>query len=90
MKTVWKYELALTDLQHLILPENAEILKFDTQYNIPVIWVLVDTEATDVEERVFRFCGTGHPIAKGTYQYIDTIIMADGGLVWHLFEVTDE
>ena len=86
MKVVYKYKIPIQDYISLSLPVNAKIIKFDSQNNDPYIWVLVTLEK-ELEERKFRLAGTGHDIRENNLKYIDTTIMHDGQLVWHLFEI---
>jgi len=91
MKTVWKQPLDITDIQQIYLPEGAEILSCAMQFNLPTIWFLVDAEPKGpLVEHVFRIAGTGHLIEEDRLQYIGTVHDVPLGLVWHLFEVTDE
>jgi hypothetical protein len=75
--------------QTLELPAGARVLKFDTQYNQPRIWALVDAAKTTNEVRLFVLVATGadasHVAADGAY--IGTALLDNGLLVMHLFEV---
>ncbi len=91
MKKVFKYVLEFADYVELELPVGAKILHFGIQYGDPRIWALVDPTAGK-EIRKFRFAGTGHPITEpdSELDFIGTVMMRDGALVWHLFEVKEE
>ncbi len=90
MKKVFKYVLEFADYVELELPVGAKILHFGIQYGDPRIWALVDPIARK-EIRKFRFAGTGHPITEhdSELDFIGTVIMRGGALVWHLFEVKE-
>lgn len=89
MSRIWKFPLALTDVQTLKMPQGARILAVQTQDNTPCMWAVVDPEE-DTEPRTFLTYGTGNPMPnhelsdthRGTYQ------LNDGALVFHVFEVT--
>lgn len=83
MRTIWKYQLRLIDVQEVDMPLNAEVLHLDMQGPYPCIWVYLDPDLNGTERRTFVTHGTGHKIPDnhvyiGTYQ--------DGPFVWHVFE----
>lgn len=85
---IFKYKASLFDSFILEMPEGAKILSVQTQNNIPFIWALVNPSAP-LRKRTFRLAGTGHEIRETLKQldFIDTFQMADGRLVFHVFEV---
>ncbi len=84
-RSIWKYELQVTDAQVVRMPVGARILTVQVQRDTPCLWALVDEEAKR-EPRVIRMLGTGNPFdADGTY--IGTIQTHHAALVWHVFEV---
>ncbi len=87
MKSVWKFELPITDRFSIPMPVGARLLNVETQNEQPCLWALVDP-AAEKEGRQFRLAGTGHPINNpDELSYVGTCMMRGGGLVWHLFEV---
>lgn len=87
-KRIFKYELLLTNEQHLLIPADAPILSVGQQGNELRMWALVDP-AEELVKRSFYIAGTGHPIpdnvaARGVF--LGTVQTHDG-LVWHIFEV---
>ena len=52
------------------------------------MWFLVDPDA-ETEIRSFRTLGTGNPLTFNTenLEFLGTFQMAEGRLIWHLFEV---
>ena len=86
-KQIWKY--ALSDFStNLQIPKGAEILTVQIQNHVPCMWILVDPEE-ELEERQFEAFGTGFTITYSnriTYKYIATYQLAEGSLVFHLFE----
>ena len=86
---IYKYTLAVTDLQTLALPERAKVLTVQTQAGLPQLWALVNEKASVAEHRRFATYGTGNPMPDGNLgQYIGTYQLADGALVFHVFELT--
>lgn len=89
MKTIYKYELEVTDFQFILMPIGAEILTVKNQDEKVMLWAIVDTDQLS-ETRNFEILGTGNkiPTSIGTSrEYISTIQMGNG-LVWHVFEYT--
>jgi hypothetical protein len=90
MKTIWKYELERTGEQRVEVPRNAKLLCIKTQHGKPCIWFEVETES-GTEERIFSIFGTGHEIPQDmgvSYEYIDSFLVADDNLVFHVYEYT--
>lgn len=89
---IHKYGIPIDEEFSLQLPEGADILDVQVQNDTPYIWAMVDTEKPG-EQRHFRVIGTGNPIKpfevhkyRRGYKHIGTFQMANGQLVWHLFE----
>jgi hypothetical protein len=88
MVTVYKYPIPIEDEFTLDLPIHSQILKVECQHGRPCMWALVcPTHPT--ETRRFRLAGTGHPITQDPDRmtHLATFQMAQGALVWHVFEV---
>jgi hypothetical protein len=88
MLKVFKYQVPVNDYFDLALPRGARILTIQPQAGSLQMWALVDPGQV-TEMRHFRFSGTGHPIAEDAdhLRYVSTFQLADGGLVFHVFEV---
>ena len=86
MKTVYKYDIPITDYFSLDLPANSRILSVQVQRDIPCIWVEIDTEETQCRTD-FRLVGTGHNLKEDNLLYIGTFQLFNGMLVYHLYEV---
>lgn len=86
MLTIYKYNIAPIARQGIMLYEGAKILKVDTQYNLPKLWVLVDTSKPRKTLLVKIIC-TGEEITKSLdgWQYIDTYQLNGGDFVHHVF-----
>lgn len=90
MKSIWKYPLLAADIQTVSMPEDAQILSVQCQRGQPCLWALVDA-STPPKDRVLHTLGTGHNIGADaeSLRFIDTFQMAEGDLVFHIFEVED-
>lgn len=86
MHTIWKFPLAITDRQNVMMPAGAEILSAQMQDDRLCLWALVNPEAPK-QPREIEVLGTGQPITKADRRYISTTQMLGGRLVWHVFEV---
>lgn len=86
--SVWKYKIEYTEYVTITIPSAARILCAKVQEDGVYIWVLVSVDAERVE-RTFRILKTGETSnnAPGELHYIDTILLAGGKLVYHIFEV---
>lgn len=89
MLTVYKYPLKLQDHWSLEMPIGAKILSVDNQREQITLWALVDASPeAPTEVRSFLIRGTGHNIDEGlNLEFIGTVLVHDGGLVWHVFEL---
>jgi len=88
MKAVFKYVIPVVDEFTMEMPKGAQILTVQAQRGVPCIWALVDPEMEN-EERSFVMRGTGHPIDDNMVpflNYVGTMQMMEGTLIWHLFE----
>ena len=85
MKTIWKYQLEITDEQSLMMPEGAKILTAQIQQETLCLWALVDP-IIPKQLRKIEIIGTGNPIYDLERKYISTVQMAAGKLIFHLFE----
>ena len=86
MKTIWKYQLEVTDTQEISIPCNSKILSVQTQRNKPVMWVLIDPD-TEKFTKKFRIYGTDHPIETNDLIYIGTFQLDEGSFIGHVFEL---
>lgn len=87
--TVYKYSLLVKDRQVLHMPLKAQLLTVQIQHGQLNLWVLVDSETEDREDRVILMKGTGHIVEKDSnliLRYISTVQDLGGTLVWHFFE----
>lgn len=88
MKVVWKYKLGLEkETQSIKMPRWSTILDVQLQDGEPVMWALVDPNASMIE-RLFIWVFTGEKSDDWNYDYIGTIQV--GPMVYHLFEEIEE
>jgi len=85
MKTIFKYNIPITDEADIIMPRNARILSVAQggQFALSV-WALVDTDMPRTSRKFYVY-GTGNPAPHADTQiYVGTVPMSNG-FVWHLF-----
>ena len=86
-KVVYKYKLQITKvIQEVVLPLGAQILCIKMQNDELCMWALVDPDQTYNEVVKIRCAGNGHEITEDV-EYIDTVMLLDGELVFHFFKV---
>jgi len=85
MKQIFKYPLKATDIQNIYLPKGAEILSVQVQFDRPCLWALVNHN-NENENRIIITHGTGHIVNEESIKFIDTYQLANGTLVFHVFE----
>ena len=86
-QTVYKYPLRITDIQKVSLPKGAKILCIKNQKEVICLWALVNPDETEFEDAVLRCVGTGHPIEEPIEEYIDSVLVYGGSLVFHFFKL---
>jgi hypothetical protein len=92
MKIIYKYRLDVIEKQVLKLPRGAQLLCVKNQREQLCVWAVVDTIAVglpaEYEEHTFLLYGTGYAheeLPPSGYQYLGTIQMQAGVLVFHIF-----
>lgn len=92
MITIWRYDLPVSDIVEIEMPEAAQILPHaegGPHPDIVTIWAIVVTDSPIVTHR-FRIIGTGNPvpvmppIAVWSYNYVGTAIC--DRVAWHVFD----
>lgn len=83
-RSVWKFEIVLTDEFTLSMPKFAKPLYVAVQDGKPCLWALVDPGA-EREDRTFYVHGTGHPVPAAR-EHIGSFMLHDGAFVGHLFQ----
>ena len=86
MKTVYKYPLEVNDEVIVMMPKGARVLSVQVQNGRPCLWAECNPDGEPVL-RTFLIRGTGHPIDDEIEkEYIGTIQMCEGSIVFHVFE----
>ncbi|AUR82382.1 hypothetical protein NVP1023O_73 [Vibrio phage 1.023.O._10N.222.51.B4] len=85
-KSVWKFPLKVADEQYIDVPVGAEPLKAEMQNGELCLWMLVQPSSNKVTKKV-HVHGTGHNVddALTLGDYVDSFMMHDGALVFHVF-----
>lgn len=87
MRVIYKYELAITNVQNISMPDVASPLAVAEQNGRLMLWAAVDP-TTPPRDRRFRIIGTGHPISdENDWLHLGTVVMSSG-LVWHVCQET--
>lgn len=86
MKRVYKYPLEVNDEVSVYMPKGARVLSVQVQDGRPCLWAECNPDGESVL-RTFLIRGTGHPIDDEIEkEYIGTIQMCEGLIVFHVFE----
>lgn len=84
MKTIWKWKLEpFTTIQ---MPKDARILTVQVQYGKPCLWALVDP-TKELCSRNFQVYPTGGNLPDKPGEYIGTLQMHEGNLIFHVYEI---
>lgn len=85
MRTIYKQQLEITDVQTIEMHEYSTVLKLDVQNGKPCIWYECNT-AMPMEKKAIRCFGTGHEIPpREKLEYIGTAIALEGRGVFHFY-----
>jgi len=84
MISIWKYPLEIDDEQWIDIPRGAKFLSVGVQRGKVCLWVQVDSDAPK-ESQLIVMHGTGHPMKSDSMQFIGTVMLYDGDLVFHVF-----
>lgn len=88
MKKIYKYPIEIQDEQVVLLPTGAKILTVQTQGGKACLWAMVNPTIPNDMAVTIRIFGTGHTIQDADrLEYIGTIQMCGGALVFHVFKV---
>lgn len=86
MRTVYKYPLVITDLQHVEMPSDARPLLLAVQNRQLCLWVECDTDAPKSVMEVY-VVGTGHDIGHlpDNARHLGSVVIYAASLVWHVY-----
>ena len=82
---IWKFKLEVTNEQFIEMPTGWKPLSVQSQGGQPVLWALVDENATPVMAAI-TMVGTGHPcdeVGQTATYYLGSV--QTGPYVWHYF-----
>ena len=88
---IWKYNLCIGQTR-IDMPKGATIRMAQMQHERLTLWVQVNPDEKETEERWFRTYTTGSEFVVkdadgGKAEYITTIQLDNGDYVFHLFEI---
>jgi hypothetical protein len=87
MKSIYKYQLSLNDVDVILLPVGSDILTIQMQDNNICMWALVDTsEQRMVSRHIYTF-GMGHSIDPTLKLKHISTYQIGSYLVYHAFEL---
>lgn len=90
MNIIYKFEIPIKDTFEIEMPQYSKIVGFQMQNDIPVIWAVCN-KTEPLVKRGFMLIGTGVEMSQqfnpDFIDYIGTIQMNDGKLVFHLFDL---
>jgi len=91
MRVIYKYTIEIgSESLTLRLSEGSKFLSAFAQHSIICLWFEQET-TNDIQERYFKIYGTGHEMESESdhiHNYLTTFPMANGALIWHLYELT--
>jgi 3-oxoacyl-(acyl-carrier-protein) synthase len=86
MKSIYKYELDITDSQILDLPVGSKLLSVANQNNKIVLYALVNVDVTFKKSHTIITHGTGHQANDvDDATFLGTVLLHSGQLVFHVF-----
>ncbi len=95
MKTIFRYPLAVTDVQTIEIPRLSKILTAQFKNDILCMWAEIDTDLP-LEPVLIEIIGTGHNMPD-TPPGIERRYIATAqndvngfGLVWHLYHLCEK
>lgn len=83
---IWKFNLVITDMQEVVMPDGAELLSVANQRGVLCLWAMVDP-LKEKRPRYIEIVGTGNPMPVDMgvdRKFIGTAVVDP--FVWHVFE----
>ena len=81
---IWKFELKITGMQEVYMPEGAELLSVASQNGNLCLWAMVNP-SKEHRCRCIEIIGTGNPVqTEVCRKFIGTAVVSPW--VWHVFE----
>lgn len=90
-QTIWKYEIYTNGENNIALPAGSKVLSVKNQNEQIVMYALVDEDERRRTLTKVKVFGTGQQIldVEG-YDYLDTVSIYNGSLMFHVFYKTIE
>ena len=89
-QTIWKYNIRIDDVQIIEMPKTARLLSVQIQHKMVAIWVMVNPKLPMVN-RIIKMAGTGHDMSSRIMgDFLGTIQIENGALVFHVFDGGEE
>lgn len=85
MQAIWKFPLAF-GLNQVALPTGAQIRHVGAQLNGICLWAEINTDELKREERLFSVYATGDEHSTFKENYVGTVLLMEGALVFHVYE----
>ena len=89
MKTIYKYALEHVDEQEIETHEGFLDLCVKAQYGNAVLWLIVDPNKKKIKVKVY-IIATGQSFDPKDKRYLDSVLLLEGRIVWHIFLETSE
>jgi len=86
MQAIWKFELPNDERVMITMPGGAEVLHVGAQGDSICLWARVDLDV-ELEQRRFHVISTGHEHEDLPEVYLGTVLLFNGRLVLHVFEL---
>ena len=87
MTRIFKYNLAIEDLQEIELPRGYVISDVQMQWSQLMLWAIVDP-THELVKAAIRIYNTGGSFELADSRYISTFQANNGAYVGHVFEVS--
>lgn len=88
---VWKYATDVEMLSSVLefdMPSGARVIHVGSQHgNDVTLWALVDPKNDTIKKR-YCVAGTGTPIDGKATHHLGSVLVYDGRLVFHVFEMS--
>lgn len=87
MKTIFKYQISYGGSNIFDLPKGFKVLSVAEQYDNIVFYGIVDLTEEETEQFEFVVKGTGTPfdINEEDFEFLNTVKLFGGDLMFHIF-----
>lgn len=92
--SIFKYKLEIIgEQQNIVVPKGSKILTAQTQHDEIYLWALVPRNSITTENKtiqIFDQGGTMQQTSDIEYNYISTVQLFGGSVVYHVFECIEK